>query len=88
MIFILVSCEPGTFRNIQTLNCDDCDIGFYQNQSNQLFCYSCPSGFTTITSNATQEDQCIGRFILELTMSWYSLYIYNHYISHISCVLF
>ena len=60
MFFISVSCEPGTFRNIQTVICDDCGIGFYQNQSNHLFCYSCPSGFTTITTTATGKDQCLG----------------------------
>ena len=66
----LETCEPGTVRNIQTLTCDDCGIGFYQNQYNQLFCYSCLSGFTTITSNSTQADQCLG--ILTITIHHYS----------------
>ena len=66
MVSILVSCEAGTFRNIQTLNCNDCGVGFYQNQSDQLFCYSCSSGFTTLTSNVIQGDQCIGRSIFEI----------------------
>ena len=60
-IFTLEYCDPGTFRNPQTLTCDDCGIGFYQNLSNQLFCYPCPPGLTTITTTATQGDQCSGK---------------------------
>ena len=45
---------------MQTLTCDECGIGFYQNQSNQISCYMCISGFTTMTTTATGEDQCLG----------------------------
>ena len=58
--FIVVSCPSGTLRNLGTLSCDDCGFGSYQNVSNQCFCYPCPSGFTTITTTATQQDQCLG----------------------------
>ena len=65
----LAACEPGTFKNMETLTCDDCEVGFYQNQSNQLFCYQCPSTLTTITTASTQEDQCLGEVYVYIVLT-------------------
>ena len=56
---------------MNTLTCDDCGVGFYQNQSNQISCYRCPSGLTTETATSTDIAQCkniniLGKYFSDL----------------------
>ena len=59
-----VACEKGTYRNSElkryygeSVSCNNCVAGTYQNETGKTSCKSCPSGYSS-SVKATAENQC------------------------------
>ena len=55
-------CQPGTFINDQTNQCDDCPPGFYQPLAGQFECIPCPQGTFNAQTGQTQCQPCEAGF--------------------------
>ncbi|KAK7002604.1 sushi von Willebrand factor type A EGF and pentraxin domain-containing protein 1 [Biomphalaria glabrata] len=54
-----VVCGPGYRYKNETLECEVCSVGTYQDALMAFTCSKCPAGTTTIKSAATSSDLCI-----------------------------
>ena len=55
-------CSVGSYYEILSKTCEQCPLGYYQNDGGQLSCKSCPNGQTTTQKGATSSDQCKGTY--------------------------
>ncbi|KAK0410115.1 hypothetical protein QR680_004956 [Steinernema hermaphroditum] len=55
----LPNCEPGSYLNHRQRKCELCKIGEFQGSRGATSCKSCKAGFTTKTTGATGEAECV-----------------------------
>ncbi|KAK3584839.1 hypothetical protein CHS0354_005697 [Potamilus streckersoni] len=55
----LAICHPGSYRPEGNTSCSVCPIGQYQPESDQTYCLSCPTNYTTSEPNSTLSISCI-----------------------------
>ncbi|PAV68816.1 hypothetical protein WR25_03541 [Diploscapter pachys] len=51
-------CLPGTFLNITTLECEQCEFGLYSSEYNGRICKACPVNTTTYQKGSNSITQC------------------------------
>lgn len=54
----LAHCKAGNFLHLETNICEPCGYGFYQPSSGSFTCIPCGVGKTTLSNQATSEDEC------------------------------
>ncbi|WKY06023.1 hypothetical protein Q1695_006319 [Nippostrongylus brasiliensis] len=52
------NCEPGSFFDMATSQCEPCGFGFFQPRSGSFECIACGVGKTTMSERATGDDEC------------------------------
>jgi len=57
---VTVACPAGTFFNVMTEICEDCQRGTYQPDEAQLTCLVCPGNTSTPHNSSTSVNQCHG----------------------------
>ncbi|KAK3789280.1 hypothetical protein RRG08_001670 [Elysia crispata] len=70
----LLACNPGSYRDTVTNQCEQCPYGQYQPDQWQESCLSCQAGFTTFVQGATTDSLCLldcaaGTYLSESTDS-------------------
>ncbi|XP_078691727.1 uncharacterized protein LOC144922043 [Branchiostoma floridae x Branchiostoma belcheri] len=55
-----VACPVGSLFNTTTLQCEECEVGAYQNREAQTKCLPCPNKQTTTGTGAHQVSMCLG----------------------------
>ncbi|XP_029656391.2 uncharacterized protein LOC115230328, partial [Octopus sinensis] len=55
---LCIACTPGMFYHTRTEACHLCSLGFYQDQSEQTSCKSCPGGYTTMAKGSQSLNDC------------------------------
>lgn len=56
----IVRCPPGTFHNATRNSCQNCKIGFYNDQAGRTSCTSCPLNYSTRKLQAKSINDCVG----------------------------
>ncbi|XP_033757629.1 sushi, von Willebrand factor type A, EGF and pentraxin domain-containing protein 1-like [Pecten maximus] len=56
-------CSVGQFYSKETLGCNDCSLGYYQDEVGQVTCKSCPNGQMTTDKGAESLDFCTGMYL-------------------------
>lgn len=61
--FSTVECSEGTkyVSNGDSVDCEACPKGFFQNMTAQLSCIRCPDKRTTRNAGAQSSDECQGK---------------------------
>ncbi|XP_035221213.1 uncharacterized protein LOC118194138 [Stegodyphus dumicola] len=52
-------CHPGTYSKANSLTCDMCSVGFYQERYGKHECEKCEEGKTTETMGAKSKEECV-----------------------------
>ena len=65
----IVNCTAGTYLNRKLGTCEDCAIGFYQEQDAQVECTKCPAGTSTTEVRTDNSSSCLG-IVLNFCMRW------------------
>ena len=60
MFDVAVACPAGTFFNVISENCEDCQRGTYQPDEGQLTCLVCPNNTSTSRNSSKSIQQCQG----------------------------
>ena len=63
LLYLPVSCGPGTSYNTSTAQCDNCPVGQYQDGYGQFTCSPCSTGLTTDGIGADRADLCVGKHL-------------------------
>ena len=59
--FSTVGCEAGKYFDNDTMTCNDCPVGQYQDEEAQFTCKMCPHGTSTIGYATRNDTDCLGR---------------------------
>ena len=54
-------CNAGSFFNLTSNKCEQCPVGFYQNQTGKMQCDYCLSGMTS-NRGAKSASECFGMY--------------------------
>ena len=54
-------CGSGSFRDSQFI-CQDCGLGTFQTEEEQLFCQSCPADTTTLNTGTEEMADCKSKY--------------------------
>ena len=60
IIFSLGNCQPGTFINETTDDCQVCPIGQYQDEPRKTSCKECGENLSTEKEGSSSSDACQG----------------------------
>ena len=58
LMIISVACPIGT--KVDSNSCLYCDVGSYQDETGQVDCKQCPTGFSTSIIGASDVSNCTG----------------------------
>ncbi|CAH1794302.1 unnamed protein product [Owenia fusiformis] len=54
----LLSCSAGRYYNSSSDSCQDCPVGSYQSERNQITCIVCTTNYTTLSNGSSQAADC------------------------------
>ena len=60
-LLFIVNCRAGTYLNEKLGTCEDCAVGFYQEEDAQVECVKCPAGTATTDVRTDDSTSCLGR---------------------------
>ena len=61
IVLFLASCAAGQYFNATTSSCENCAIGYYQQNAGQFYCNWCGIGQTTRDPASTSSSSCYGQ---------------------------
>ncbi|XP_052791290.1 uncharacterized protein LOC128225235 isoform X2 [Mya arenaria] len=54
----IVTCEAGTYYDVDEEQCVDCKRHYFQNMTGQDYCFPCPLGYKTVGNRSTSIAAC------------------------------
>lgn len=66
LLRLAVSCPKGQFYDDITDSCQECELGYYQDQEGMAYCLPCGNGETTTGKGAASESDCAGEWWIYL----------------------
>ena len=77
LLFILVVCKTGRYRNVNTQTCDECPKGRYKEDIGNDQCLPCGTFRTTVSVGSMAADDC-GEHLETFTKTFAEKRIYTH----------